>query len=128
MKGTHKIKLTSLSDGPNVRSKGKGMSRIVPGFWILNVIVVPVIQKTVEKQVRSSYKIKEDYQKQVIDDRNLQLGESLVVRGGKQLEQPTGICQLMCILMEPQPIFLKNIVIFHFKYVVFISIQLDCYF
>lgn len=67
-------KLTSLSDGPNVKSKGKSMSRIILGFWILNVIVVSVIQMRAEKQIRPSYKIKEEYQEQVTDDENLQLG------------------------------------------------------
>lgn len=85
------MKLTSLRDGPNVRGEGKSMSRIILDFWLLNIMVVPVIQKRVEPQIRPSYKIKEEYQKQVTGDRNLQLGKSLVVRGGKQLEEPTRI-------------------------------------
>lgn len=88
-----------------MRSEGKSMSRIIQGFWMLNVMVAPVIQQRVEKQIRPSYKIKEKYQKQVIDDRNLQLGESPGVRGGKQLEQATRICQLMYIQMGPHPFF-----------------------
>lgn len=35
LRGTQKIKLKGL-DGSNVRSKGKGMSRIILGFWNLN--------------------------------------------------------------------------------------------
>lgn len=80
------------------------MSRIIQGFLMLNVMVAPVIQKK-KKQIRPSYRIKEKYQKEVIDDRNLQLGESPGVRGGKQLEQATGICQLMYIRMGPHPFF-----------------------